>query len=46
MMEIDGVPNECAETTWLRAGMSVRAQNVRGDPRIDRFSPSSTPSTG
>ena len=37
LMEIDGVPNECAETIWLRAGMSVRAQNVRGDPRTDRF---------
>ncbi len=36
-MEIDGVPNECAETTPLRAGMSVRAQNVRGDPRTDPF---------
>ena len=36
-MAIDGVPNECAETTALRAGMSVRAQNVRGDPRTDRF---------
>ena len=36
-MAIDGVPNECAETTDLRAGMSVRAQNVRGDPRTDRF---------
>ena len=33
LMRIDGVPNECAETTALRAGMSVRAQNVRGDPR-------------
>ena len=38
-MAIDGAPNECAETTELRAGMSVRAQNVRGDPRTDRFSP-------
>ncbi|MXX34949.1 MAG: FAD-dependent oxidoreductase [Gemmatimonadetes bacterium] len=37
LVEIDGVPNECAETTKLRAGMSVRAQNVRGDPRTDRF---------
>ena len=37
LMAIDGVPNECAETTKLRAGMSVRAQNVRGDPRTDRF---------
>lgn len=36
-MAIDGVPNECAETTPLRAGMSVRAQNVRGDPRTDLF---------
>ncbi len=36
-MAIDGVPNECAETTELREGMSVRAQNVRGDPRTDRF---------
>ena len=36
-MAIDGVPNECAETTVLRAGMSVRAQNVRGDPRTDFF---------
>jgi len=36
-MAIDGVPNECAETTALRAGMSVRAQNVRGDPRTDFF---------
>ncbi len=37
LMEIDGVPNECAETTALRVGMSIRAQNVRGDPRTDRF---------
>lgn len=36
-MAIDGVPNECAETTALRAGMSVRAQNVRGDPGTDFF---------
>ena len=36
-MAIDGVPNECAETTRLRAEMSVRAQNVRGDPRTDLF---------
>ena len=36
-MAIDGVPNECAETTELKAGMSVRAQNVRGDPRTDFF---------
>ncbi|MCY4574108.1 MAG: 2Fe-2S iron-sulfur cluster-binding protein, partial [Gemmatimonadetes bacterium] len=37
LMQIDGAPNECAETTALREGMSVRAQNVRGDPRTDRF---------
>ena len=37
LMRIDGVPNECAETTALRAGMSVSAQNVRGDPRRDVF---------
>ena len=37
LMRIDGVPNECAETTRLRAGMSVSAQNVRGDPRRDVF---------
>ncbi len=37
LMAIDGVPNECAETTELREGMAVRAQNVRGDPRTDRF---------
>ena len=36
-MSIDGVPNECAETTELRAGMAVAPQNVRGDPRSDRF---------
>ncbi len=36
-MAIDGVPNECAETTALRPGMSVQAQNVRGNPRTDRF---------
>ena len=37
LMAIDGVPNECAETTALRSGMSVHAQNVRGNPRTDRF---------
>ena len=36
-MSIDGVPNECAETTELRAGMAVEPQNVRGDPGTDRF---------
>ena len=37
LMSIDGVPNECAETTALRAGMAVGPQNVRGDPGRDRF---------
>ena len=36
-MAIDEVPNECAETTELKAGMSVSAQNVRGDPTTDLF---------
>ncbi len=42
-MNIDGVPNEAAETTRLEAGMSVRPQNVWGSPErdllggIDRF---------
>ena len=37
LMAIDGVPNECAETTELREGTTVRAQNARGDPGTDRF---------
>ena len=37
LMSIDGVPNECGETTELQAGMTVLAQNVRGDPRRDIF---------
>ena len=34
-MEINGVPNECAETTMLREGMSVMPQNVLGTPEWD-----------
>lgn len=29
-MEIDGIPNVCAENTLLKEGMVVRAQNVKG----------------
>ncbi|WP_420633213.1 FAD-dependent oxidoreductase [Candidatus Palauibacter sp.] len=48
LVSIDGVPNQSAGTTPLREGMSVGAQNVRGDPgfdvfgfldRLDRFMP-------
>ncbi len=38
-MAIDGTPNECAETTELKAGMSIHAQNVRGNPKTDIFAP-------
>ncbi len=34
-MQIDGVPNEPAETTLLREGMSVVPQNVVGSPEFD-----------
>ncbi len=37
MMTIDGVPNENAERTLLRAGMRVSAQNVSGSPETDRY---------
>ena len=37
LLHIDGVPNECAETTLLRAGMDTRPQNVDGDPRHDVY---------
>jgi len=37
MMTIDGVPNENAERTLLRAGMQVSAQNVSGSPDTDRY---------
>ena len=35
LVTIDGVPNQSAGTVLLREGMSVRAQNVSGDPRFD-----------
>ncbi|MBM4187176.1 MAG: FAD-dependent oxidoreductase [Gemmatimonadetes bacterium] len=34
---IDGVPNEAAETTLLRPGMAIAAQNVRGSPERDLY---------
>ena len=37
MMTINGVPNENAERTLLRAGMQVSAQNVTGRPDTDRY---------
>jgi len=37
MMTIDGIPNENAERTLLRAGMQVSAQNVSGSPETDRY---------
>jgi sarcosine oxidase subunit alpha len=37
MMTIDGLPNENAERTLLRAGMQVSAQNVSGHPDTDRY---------
>lgn len=37
LVAIDGLPNQSAGTTALRAGMSVSAQNVSGDPRSDLY---------
>ncbi len=34
-VEIDGVPNVCAENTLLKEGLAVRAQNVIGTPGRD-----------
>ncbi len=34
-MEVDRIPNVCAETTRLRDGMTVNAQNVKGTPEFD-----------
>jgi sarcosine oxidase subunit alpha len=34
-LEVDGVPNVCAENTLARNGMTVNAQNVVGSPEID-----------
>ena len=35
MMSVDGLPNVHAEKTLLRAGMSVKPQNVLGTPECD-----------
>ena len=32
---VDGIPNVRAESTLLRDGMQVKAQNVKGSPRFD-----------
>ncbi|MGD8765951.1 MAG: FAD-dependent oxidoreductase [Desulfobacteraceae bacterium] len=34
-LEVDGIPNVCAENTPARNGMIVNAQNVVGSPQID-----------
>lgn len=37
LVNIDGVPNECAERKLLQSGMEVSAQNVMGSPEWDRY---------
>jgi sarcosine oxidase subunit alpha len=34
-MQVNGIPNVCAETTLLADGMQVKAQNVAGSPERD-----------
>ena len=34
-MDVDGIPNVCAETALLKDGMRVSAQNVKGSPETD-----------
>ncbi|MGD9050424.1 MAG: FAD-dependent oxidoreductase [Desulfobacterales bacterium] len=34
-MQVNGIPNVCAETTLLTDGMQVKAQNVAGSPERD-----------
>jgi sarcosine oxidase subunit alpha len=34
-VDLDGIPNVCAETTLLEDGMRVSAQNVKGSPDTD-----------
>jgi len=34
-MQVNGIPNVCAETTLLADGMEVKAQNVAGSPETD-----------
>ena len=38
LMEVDGIPNTRAETTPLKAGMTVKPQNVVGTPERDLMS--------
>ncbi len=38
LMEVDGIPNTRAETTLLKAGMTVNPQNVVGTPERDLMS--------
>jgi sarcosine oxidase subunit alpha len=35
LMEVDGVPNVCAENTPLKEGMNVKTQNILGTPEFD-----------
>jgi len=35
LMEVDGVPNVQAETTFLASGTAVKPQNVKGSPEFD-----------
>jgi sarcosine oxidase subunit alpha len=34
-MNVDGIPNVCAENTLLQDGMRISAQNVKGTPETD-----------
>ena len=34
-VNVDGIPNVCAENTLLKEGMRVSAQNVKGNPETD-----------
>lgn len=37
LVNIDGVPNECAERKLLKSGMAVSPQNVLGEPETDLY---------
>jgi sarcosine oxidase subunit alpha len=37
-MEVDGVPNVCAENTTLKSGMRLKTQNVKGSAENDLMS--------
>jgi len=34
-VEVNGIPNVCAEKTFLRSGMTVKTQNIKGTPEND-----------